>query len=183
MSDFNGIEYLGADNATLQQDPRTGKTFHLKAQDSFSGPSLSGPTPDMGHGVGGQSRGIGGTEVGVERDMALAHAAQGGHPATRQYTPEELMNLANKMEQDLMQRAREAERPYQSSVEAALQRNPYGGSVTDNAPDWLLKYMEQQEGPQGPNMGMTQMGGPVDKVGAKKHLSQQEMLRHLKSQQ
>lgn len=178
--DYNGIEYL-EDNGqgALQQDPWTGKAFRSSDASAQTGASLSGPEPSFGRGSMPQGpKGIGGTPVSVP-----AHRAQQASQ-NQELTPETMLRLADQMEQDLMERTKASEGT--TEVDSALIRggNPYGGTVTPDAPDWLVQYMEGV-----PNAGETfgyaqasQYGGPaLDKVKAKTYLSQQEMLRHLKS--
>jgi hypothetical protein len=140
---------------------------------------------DFGHGVkseglGGGVKGIGGTEVSADsEDWQGSNVPNAPRPsAPKTLTPEMMMALANKMEQDLMERTKASEGT--TEVDSALIRsggNPYGGTVTPDAPDWLVQYMEGV-----PNAGESQYGGPaLDRVKAKTYLSQQEMLRHLKS--
>lgn len=179
---YRGVEHLGADNYDLQQDPETGRAFHASDAPAQSRPSLSGAQPAFGRSMGGPPKGIGGTDIGMEQ----GHAPPAPQAAlnTRQMSPDEMMAFADKLTQEFLTKTKAAEAPHQSSVEPALQRNPYGGTLTPNAPDWLVQYMEGVQPPEGPNMGMTQMGGPgVDKVKGKQYLSQQAMLKHMKAQQ
>lgn len=177
-TEYRGIEYLGADNPNLQQDPRTGRTFHL--ENPSNRPSVLGGGETLG---GSRPRGIGGSEIIVEShpiEAQRAREAAGQTPATRQYTPDELMTIAKNLQQAFLSKAAAAERPHSSSVQSTLDRDSRDTSPTP--PAWLTEYMSTQEAPRGPNMGTTQMGGPVDKVKAKQYLSEQEMRKHWKAQ-
>lgn len=87
--------------------------------------------------------------------------------ASRALTPEELMALADRMEQDFIQRTREAEQPHQSAVEPTLAR---GYALSDRPPEWLAQYMENKQ--NGPSQVDILMNG--------KHAIERQQLRQLK---
>lgn len=189
---MSGIEPLYEDSGTgrlgIGED---GKAFRAHDGPSYSGASLTGPEPSFGRGSmqGSSPKGIGGSLVGRPEGDGDAHVSsqqvhghQGGNVGAQALTPDQLMALAKQMEQDLMESVRQSEGS--TAVDPALIRtgghDAYGGTITEDAPDWLVKYMEGQQ-----PMGEFQMGGAgqqVDKVKAKQYLSQREMLRHLKAQ-
>jgi len=185
----------GPDVELLYENPTTGRlgvddsgrAFRALANESspqFTRASLSGPQPSFG-------RGIGGTKP--ERDYEPQPSDSRPVAPPRDLSPDELMSMADMMEQDLMDRTRASEGS--TEVDPALLRsggvheaytpsneglgeapvNPYGGTVNPDMPDWLLEYMEKV-----PSMGEFNPND-MDKVKGRKYLSEQEMLKHIKS--
>lgn len=164
------IEYLyeTPDTGALQID-QYGKAYRQKAEPQYGGASLSGPLPDFGSGSS-SAKGIGGTEVGVDKGQNTYHPQQA---QARQPTPEELMAMADQMEKEFLSRTQDAKKEHSSAVEPALQRS----AGQEGPPDWLVQYMEKQP-PTDPYHQV--MPGRVDIVNANKYLSEQEKLKLLK---
>lgn len=166
----DGLLQVGLDNKAFRKAADESSAFGVPNR-----PSLSGRTPHPG--TVEAPRGIAGSSMGAGNSSPTPRPA----PAMESLSPDQLMALAKQMENDLM--ARQKAEEGSTYVDPALIRtsgqNAYGGTITEDAPDWLVKYMEGQ-----PSMGEAQFGGPgVDKVKAKQYLSEQEMLRQLKAKQ
>lgn len=168
MPDYgdNGVEDLS--NPLLQQDPDTGRAFHMapSGNDGSSRPSLEGGYS----GPGSVQKGLGGTIPANHMASAVSERAM---------TPAEMMIHADEMEQQFMEGTRRAQNPYGSSVESSIDR---GNSVeqrmpgNQGAPEWLHQYMETQ-----PHQIDRGAPGLVDIINSNKYLSEREKLKYLKS--
>ncbi len=161
MSDtYRGMEYLGPDNTRLQEDPVTGKAFHIADQVDSGRPSLEWHPPSSG----APRTGLGGTQI----DMPPQHT-QMAHRAPER-SPAQLMIDADEMEQQFMNDKHRAENPYGSSVEGSIDRS------SGQPPDWLHEYMDSQKPTEMTPTGPSQ----VDIVNSNKYLSEREKLKYLK---
>ena len=147
-----------------------GKAKRTKAEDEYTGPSLSGPIPRYGH---QGSTGMGGSLVDPEAGQAspVEASKRPQDIVPRQLSPEELLAWADRQNADMAQQhaARMAEGP---AVHPSLDsRSP---------PDWLKDYMDTQ-GPTSPYYEPPQTG--VDIVNGNKYLTEQEKLKFLRFMQ
>ncbi len=181
---------------TINDQGKAERVFNSGGPGSYEGPSLSGSEPSF-PGISRRSPeqkypgGLGGSVVprgpmtihekaeaaraaGSENDGVQVYNRAGwkmGHDGNysppRALTPEELMVMANQMESDLL-----------SQHEGRMSQGPavHVQDSKPDAPDWLNQYMESQS-----NAGESQFG-PIDRVGAKKYRSEQDMLRQMKAE-
>jgi len=173
-----------------------GKAFRQYGEDSplFVRPSLAGPQPSFGRtpNTSGAPRGIGGSEVPYGGKSNPVHGQQGmlGNVRTQsgsqvrsepKLTPDQMMKLAKRMEQEFLDRMASEEKPaVQPTLDRTSSFNPTAidGEPSDGQlPGWLTKYMDEQE-PSDP----FQMKPPskVDIVASNQYLSEREKLKLLK---
>ncbi len=140
----------------------------------FSGrPSLEGSGPQMG-----KASGIGGTVVGAEGGMGRPHpSATGQH--TPDLSPEQMMAMANEMEQNQLEdavRQKASAQMGQSSVQGSLDHT--GAQTAGQTPSWLNDYMQHQ--PFTDPYHQVPMSG-LDAIKANKYLTERERLKYTKS--
>ncbi len=136
----------------------------------------------------GKARGIGGTLVSAQSRVEQPNGGPAGHmdtgqsrakgvAAERSMTPQEMMAMADNMEQDFLEKSvmsKAEQQMGQSSVSGSMEH----GDSHQGVPDWLHQYMSQQP-PTDPYHQVPMSG--LDMVKQNKYLSEQERLRYLKS--
>ncbi len=176
-----GTQHLWSSEASLPLDT-AGYEIEPDAPDGRA--SLTGPQPVYGR---GGSKGIGGTDVGPEPTNYHPQSPHDQVRHERAPTPEELMAMADAMEQEQLQTHNQ--RIGQGPAVDPIQDRQLGRA--NSAPEWLSQYMDAQQsaepenvytGPTGPAMGMS-FDGMNDKVGARKYRSEQERLKELRNEE
>lgn len=155
---------------TLGSDPNAGDLMTdangagFRSSEVADGrPHMEGTAPNSGSNQGGhtgQARGLGGTVV-------------------RSHTPEELMAMANAMEQNQLEdavRQRASAQMGQSAVSGSLDHT--GSQTAGQTPSWLNDYMQHQ--PFTDPYHQAPMSN-LDAIKANKYLTERERLKYTKS--
>ena len=149
-------------NPLLQQS-EDGHAFIAASEPDNSRPSLEASGRPQGPQGIPQARGIGGTQVSARPVQASPKAL----------TPQQMMALADGMEQDFL------EGTVMSKAEQQMGRSSVSGSLDHGMPDWLNQYRTNE--PQFDPINQTQTSG-LDLVKQNEYLQEQERLRYMKSQ-